>query len=135
MWAFSQFSKSHIGLVNHGKSENISRCRCFVNFSCCDTVFLSIFCGVVVFRTPQCTPPQTIPDILVFNASAPSSRSIRQVTKFLERSIFISLGGSRKSGFHCNIVTHYFSPSFSASLPLSPPFLSSSNMACLSGGT
>ena len=26
MWSFSLFSKSHIGHVNHGKSENILRC-------------------------------------------------------------------------------------------------------------
>ena len=32
------------------------RCRCFVNFSCGDAVFLSIFCGVAVFRTTQCPP-------------------------------------------------------------------------------
>ena len=57
MWSFSLFSKSHIGQVNHGKSENISWCRCFDNFFCGDAVFLSIFCGVAVFSTPQCPPP------------------------------------------------------------------------------
>ena len=39
-------------------SENISRCRCFVSFSCGDAVFLLIFCGVAVLRTPQCPPQQ-----------------------------------------------------------------------------
>ena len=53
MWAFSLFSKSHIGHVNHGKSENI----CVVGVSPTFlAVFLSIFCGVAVFRTPQCPP-------------------------------------------------------------------------------
>ena len=53
MWAFSLFSKSHIGHVNHGKSENI----CGVGVS---STFLAVMrCSYqffAVFRTPQCPP-------------------------------------------------------------------------------
>ena len=48
------FSKSHVEpSVNHG-TKNIWLCRCFVNFSGGEVVCLSTFCGIAVFRAPQC---------------------------------------------------------------------------------
>ena len=52
------FSKSCVDHVNHG-TKNIWLCRCFVNFSGGEVVFLLTFCGIAVFRAPP-MPPRTL---------------------------------------------------------------------------
>ena len=47
------FPKTHIDHVNH-ETKNILWGWCFVNFSCGDAVLLLFFCGIAVFRAPQC---------------------------------------------------------------------------------
>ena len=59
MWAFSLFSKSQIGHmhVNHGKSENIYGVGVSSTILAVMRCSYHFFCGVAVFRTPQCSPP------------------------------------------------------------------------------
>ena len=61
MWAFSLFSKSHIGHVNHGKSENI----CGVGVS---STFLAVMrCSYQFFAVLRYSEPPNAPLRLVIS--------------------------------------------------------------------
>ena len=64
MWAFSLFSKSHIGHVNHGKSENI----CGVGVL---STFLAVMrCSYQFFAVLRYSEPSNAPLIVLLSFSS-----------------------------------------------------------------